>query len=114
MFSALLDNTPWPGKPGSRTAVGPFAGSADARCIAELAEPGRLLLVITADTASALALERELPFYLEQALEILTFPDWETLPYDNFSPHQDIISERLRTLYRLPSEMMSWYGEKLS
>ena len=30
------------------------------------------------------------------------FPDWETLPYDNFSPHQDIVSERVSTLYRLP------------
>uniref|UniRef100_UPI00241E05FB transcription-repair coupling factor n=1 Tax=Ectopseudomonas oleovorans TaxID=301 RepID=UPI00241E05FB len=33
---------------------------------------------------------------------ILCFPDWETLPYDSFSPHQDIISERLQTLHRLP------------
>ena len=82
--------------------MGPFHGSADARCIAELAGEERLLMVVTADTSSAIALERELPFFLSSPLEILTFPDWETLPYDNFSPHQDIISERLRTLYRLP------------
>ena len=60
-----------------------------------------MLLLITADTSSALALERELPFFLADDVEILAFPDWETLPYDNFSPHQDIISERLSTLHRL-------------
>ena len=103
MFTKLLEDTPWPGKAASRTALGPFAGSADARCIAELASPDRLLVVITADTSSALALERELPFFMDQPGTILAFPDWETLPYDNFSPHQDIISERLSTLYHLPA-----------
>ncbi|RLQ23104.1 transcription-repair coupling factor [Seongchinamella sediminis] len=102
MFTSLVQATPWPNQAGSRTALGPFYGGADARCIAELADPSRLLVVITADTSAALALERELPFYLDRELEILAFPDWETLPYDNFSPHQDIISERLSTLYRLP------------
>jgi transcription-repair coupling factor (superfamily II helicase) len=102
MFTSLVASTPWPEKAGTRTALGPFHGGADARCIAELAGPGRLLVVITPDTSTALALERELPFYVEDRLEVLAFPDWETLPYDNFSPHQDIISERLQTLYRLP------------
>ena len=81
--------------------MGPFSGSAEARCIAELANPEQLLVVITPDTSSALALERELPFFLDAGVEILAFPDWETLPYDNFSPHQDIISERLSTLHSL-------------
>ena len=103
MFTTLVANTPWPTKAGSRTALGPFSGSSEARCVAELASRQRLLLVITADTSSALALERELPFFLDQPTEILAFPDWETLPYDNFSPHQDIVSERLNTLYHLPS-----------
>ena len=103
MFRQLVDKTPWPQQPASRTALGPFSGSADACCIAELATPGRLLVVITPDTSSSLALERELPFYLDRSCAILALPDWETLPYDNFSPHQDIISERLNTLYRLPA-----------
>lgn len=103
MFSKLVEKTPWPQKAASRTAVGPFSGCAEARCIAELSAPGRLLVVITSDTSASLALERELPFFLDQPCEILVFPDWETLPYDNFSPHQDIISERLNTLYRLPT-----------
>ena len=103
MFSKLVEKTPWPQQVASRTAIGPFSGSADARCIAELAAPERLLVVITSDTSASLALERELPFFLDEPLDILVFPDWETLPYDNFSPHQDIISERLDTLYRLPA-----------
>ncbi|GAB5449965.1 MAG: transcription-repair coupling factor [Halioglobus sp.] len=107
MFTALVDSTPWPDKKGSRTALGPFSGCADAQCIAELASSssdsrGRPLLVITADTSSALTLERELPFFLGDDTQVMAFPDWETLPYDNFSPHQDIISERLRSLYHLP------------
>jgi transcription-repair coupling factor (superfamily II helicase) len=101
-FLPLIADTPWPEKTSTRTALGPFHGSAEARCIAELASKERLLVVITADTSTALTLERELPFYLEDELDVLAFPDWETLPYDNFSPHQDIISERLRTLHRLP------------
>lgn len=101
MFAKLVENTPWPSKSGTRTALGPFAGSADARCIAELAQLDRFLVVITADSATALTLERELPFYLSAGVELMSFPDWETLPYDSFSAHQDIVSERLRTLHKL-------------
>ena len=36
-------------------------------------------------------------------LDVLHFPDWETLPYDLFAPHPDIVSQRIATLYRLPS-----------
>ena len=44
----------------------------------------------------------EVRFFGGYGLESLAFPDWETLPYDRFSPYQDIVSERLATLYRLP------------
>jgi transcription-repair coupling factor (superfamily II helicase) len=62
------------------------------------------LLVLTDDTPSASRLETELRFFTgnDEALPVLHFPDWETLPYDMFSPYQDIISERLATLARLP------------
>ncbi len=61
------------------------------------------VLVITADMAAAQRLEYSLRFYMaEKDISILQFPDWETLPYDHFSPHQDIISQRLTTLSRLP------------
>jgi transcription-repair coupling factor (superfamily II helicase) len=62
------------------------------------------VLLITQDTPSALRLEHELSSLAESehnTLSICLFPDWETLPYDSFSPHQDIISQRLTTLYQL-------------
>jgi len=102
MFKELLDTLPWPAKPGTRTALGPLPGSAPARLLAEMASAAQFQLVITADTQTANTLQRELRFYGRSlALDVLTFPDWETLPYDSFSPHQDIISGRLATLYRL-------------
>ena len=76
MFLELTKNTPWPQQVATRTALGPFFGSAESRCIAELADPNRLLLVITADSSSAIALERELAFYLDKPSDILAFPDW--------------------------------------
>ncbi len=89
-----------------------------------------LVVVLVPDPLSASKLERELKFFLDrdnlnfndnssdnsngnnnddkeesdqESISILTFPDWETLPYDSFSPHQDIVSERLTTLYQLPN-----------
>jgi transcription-repair coupling factor (superfamily II helicase) len=62
------------------------------------------VLVVVSDPATALQLETELRFFLgaRDDLPIIHFPDWETLPYDSFSPHQDIVSDRLETLRRLP------------
>jgi len=61
------------------------------------------VMVITHDTPSAIRLEQELLSLAqpEHQLSICLFPDWETLPYDVFSPHQDIISQRLATLHQL-------------
>ena len=70
--------------------------------VAGMASPERLIVVITPSTAAAAEFERELAFFLEDSTPILTLPDWETLPYDNFSPHQDIVSERLATFHQLP------------
>ena len=62
-----------------------------------------LYLLVVPDTPTALKLEQELSvFYQQQDCPLLTLPDWETLPYDVFSPHQDIVSQRLKTLYQLP------------
>jgi transcription-repair coupling factor (superfamily II helicase) len=59
-------------------------------------------LIVTPDNLSASQLQEELSFFLDKKEhEILMIPDWETLPYDQFSPHQDIVSERLFTLSRL-------------
>ncbi|MDR5907275.1 transcription-repair coupling factor [Franzmannia qiaohouensis] len=73
-------------------------GSALALALARLAADAPLL-VITADTAEAQRLENDLAFFADAP--VMPFPDWETLPYDSFSPHQDIVSARLRTLREL-------------
>lgn len=62
----------------------------------------RLFVVVTPDNQTALRLEHELAFFLRDEHPILHFPDWETLPYDVFSPLSEIISERLKTLALLP------------
>ncbi len=97
----FLQNTP--SKPGDQRTWGNLKGSGTAWALQQLTQhhPG-LLLVVTRDTQTALQLEQEIPFFGAGETEILSFPDWETLPYDTFSPHQDIISQRLSTLYRLP------------
>ncbi|MEM8491168.1 MAG: transcription-repair coupling factor [Pseudomonadota bacterium] len=102
MFNTVLDQAPWPADAGTRTPVGPLYGSAASALIGELADQARLLVVLTEDTSQAQVLARELPFFMTQDAQLLQLPDWETLPYDNFSPHQDIISDRLRALHRLP------------
>lgn len=74
------------------------AGAGIALALARLADDAPLL-IITADTAGAQRLENDLNAFAR--VPVLAFPDWETLPYDSFSPHQEIISARLRTLRRL-------------
>ncbi len=82
---------------------GQLHGAGPALLIAAAAARYRgLVLAIAPDSQTALRLETELRVFGGAELEILAFPDWETLPYDGFSPHQDIISQRLATLYRLP------------
>jgi len=72
-----------------------------------LAETGRshpgLVVAVARDTHAAHALEAELGVFAGPDLDVLHFPDWETLPYDLFAPHPDIVSQRIATLYRLPS-----------
>jgi len=61
-----------------------------------------LSVVVSSDMAEAEQLQREVRFFRDDDLNLLHFPDLETLAYDHFSPHQDIISERLRCLAELP------------
>ncbi|HDS1649271.1 transcription-repair coupling factor [Stenotrophomonas maltophilia] len=63
------------------------------------------LLVVARDNHGANQLEADLQTLLgnDPALPVIAFPDWETLPYDRFSPHPDIISQRLAALHRLPA-----------
>ncbi|SDS48424.1 transcription-repair coupling factor [Pseudomonas oryzae] len=81
---------------------GNLPGAAQSLAIAEAAAGARrFTLLLTADSQSAERLQEELRFFAPE-LPVLHFPDWETLPYDVFSPHQDIISQRIAALYRLP------------
>ncbi|MEF7615961.1 transcription-repair coupling factor [Aquincola sp. MAHUQ-54] len=90
--------------PGKRFTLPRPPGSADAALLARHAlarqAEGRLLAIITAEPSDAQRLADELPFFAP-GLRVAIFPDWETLPYDTFSPHQDLISERLATLWKL-------------
>jgi transcription-repair coupling factor (superfamily II helicase) len=101
MTATSLFSHPADYKPGDRQRWGNLFGSASSLAIANAAhQSGQLTVLICNNTASALRYEQELKFYGNE-LNIVHFPDWETLPYDTFSPHQDIISERLHTLHQL-------------
>ncbi len=89
--------------PGQKSRIGPFHGSADALAIAEIAGGVRPLLVITATAADAQRLLDEIPWF-NPALKVHLLPDWETLPYDSFSPHHDLVSERLATLHQITQQ----------
>ncbi len=87
-------------KTGKRIDLPQLSGSADALAIAQLAGRGRMIAVITANPIDAKRLQDEIT-WLAPGLRLHLLPDWETLPYDSFSPHQDLISERLSTLYAI-------------
>ncbi|MDR2243951.1 MAG: transcription-repair coupling factor, partial [Burkholderiales bacterium] len=98
---------------GQKITLPTMAGSGDALALAQTAtachQQKSTLLVICEDAANVQRLEEEMRWWLTQtkhpqtriAARIVVFPDGETLPYDPFSPHQDLISERMATLYRM-------------
>jgi transcription-repair coupling factor (superfamily II helicase) len=90
--------------PGKRYTLPRPVASADALLLAQLARRDqaarRPTAIITADASDAQRLMDEIAFFAPE-LRCALFPDWETLPYDTFSPHQDLISERLATLWRI-------------
>ena len=90
--------------PGKRYTLPRPTGSADALLLAQLGlrekSAGKLTAIVTADATDAQRLIDEMAFFAP-GLRCVLFPDWETLPYDSFSPHQDLISERLATLWRI-------------
>ncbi|KZC40851.1 transcription-repair coupling factor, partial [Rhodanobacter sp. FW510-R12] len=98
-----IKHPPLPTTPRQRRYWTPPHGSARALLLAEAARTHEGLLVVVArDTQRAQALEAELKIFAG-GLPVLHFPDWETLPYDVFSPHPEIVSQRIATLYRLPN-----------
>ena len=100
---SLIKHPPLPSTPKQRRYWTPPHGSARALLIAEAARThDGLLVAVTRDTQRAQALEAELKIFAS-GLPVLHFPDWETLPYDVFSPHPEIVSQRIATLYQLPN-----------
>lgn len=90
-----------PSKAGDVRQLGELVGSAFAIEAARIAEQhDGLVVLIASDMQNALQLTSEIGQFT--TLNVNTLPDWETLPYDSFSPHQDIISSRLSMLYQLP------------
>jgi transcription-repair coupling factor (superfamily II helicase) len=97
-----LKRPPLPTTPKQRRYWATPTGSGWALTVAEAARDHQgLLVVVTRDTQRASALEDELKVFAG-GLPVLHFPDWETLPYDVFSPHQEIVSQRIATLFQLP------------
>ena len=91
-------------QPGKRFSLPRPPANADALLLAQLAQrekaQGRTTAIVTADALDAQRLVEEIAFFAPDVRCVL-FPDWETLPYDTFSPHQDLVSERLASLWRI-------------
>jgi transcription-repair coupling factor (superfamily II helicase) len=102
--SALTKSIP---KPGNRFALPALHGSADAYALAQIAldlkSRGQMLAIVVANASDAQRLRDEIPWFGGDQLRCHLLPDWETLPYDAFSPHQDLVSERLATLHEITS-----------
>ena len=93
-----------PKKASQRRHWGDLPGSAQSLVITQtLVENPDFSLVIVEDSHAAEQAFNELRFFLPEDIPVLLFPDWETLIYDSFSPHQDIISTRLAILNQLPT-----------
>ncbi len=106
MSSAILPSTGIPSNADDHRSWGRVKSGATPYLIHTLLNKlDSFCLLITKDSQQAYAIENGLKFFRDEQQsndEILVFPDWETLPYDTFSPHEDIISQRLDTLNRLP------------
>lgn len=105
-MSKKLLNFPLPEKLGMHLTFGQLPGASMSLALYTTAKQAdSLLLIITSEVSQANQLQREINFFKqdEDVWPILIFPDWETLPYDHFSPHADIISERMTILQQLPN-----------
>jgi transcription-repair coupling factor (superfamily II helicase) len=99
----LIPPTRIPSHPGARLRFGRLIGASAALAAAELAaRGGRPLLVLAESPRHADLLEEEIRWFGGTGLAVHHFVEWETLPWDSFSPYQDIISQRLAVLAVLP------------
>ncbi len=103
MTSIDIRQSVLPGAPGQRVSWGSLHGSADALAIAHAHRHAadRQWLVVCASPAEADRMAARLAFYHRDPGAVRVFPDAETLPYDSFSPHPDLVSDRIRRLAEL-------------
>ena len=87
---------------GERRWIGNLAGALSSLLLAELVQQAKhqLIVMVAKNTTQVSQIEEELHFF---GIKPHLFPDWETLPYDRLSPHQDIVSERLALLSNMPN-----------
>lgn len=89
-------------KAGEKRWIGSLLGSSAALLFKEIAiQSSNLYVIVTRNNQHLAQLESELEFY---GIKPIIFPDWEILPYDRLSPHQDIVSERLAILSNMPQK----------
>ncbi len=104
MIEHLLPDDAGPDAARPHVRWGQLYGGSSALAIAEAATRARGPLLVLAEGArEAERFHGEIAFFAGERLPVRLFPDWETLPYDLFAPHPDIVSERLATLHELPS-----------
>ncbi|MBN8886638.1 MAG: transcription-repair coupling factor [Rudaea sp.] len=104
MTDSLLLHPPLPRDPKQRRYWNAPHGSSLALAIAAAARAhDSVVVAVTRDTHAAHTLETDLRTLAGDAVDVLHFPDWETLPYDLFPPHPEIVSQRISALYRLPT-----------
>ncbi len=98
-----------PQKMGERLDIGQVTPGATGFVASNIAKKAQSVVVmVTKDQQTGLQLAAELSFFLTgENISVDLFPDWETLPYDHFSPHKDILSQRLSILSRLPHNKRS-------
>jgi len=93
-----------PASGGKISSIGQLIGAGAALALVELARAAEgPLIALARDPRHADRLEAEIRYFAGRDLAVEHFVEWETLPYDAFSPHQDIISQRLSVLARLPA-----------
>jgi transcription-repair coupling factor (superfamily II helicase) len=104
MMQKMLINPPLPRDAKRRAFWISPPGSSHALALAEASRAhDGIVVAVTHDTHAAHTLEADLQLFAGNAIDIMHFPDWETLPYDLFPPHPDIVSRRIAAMYRLPS-----------
>lgn len=102
----MATHPPVPSKTGDLISWGNVQGSHLAHGIAHAAQSfSGLTLVVANNSSESQRLTEEIRYFFDG--DVFNLPDWETLPYDYFSPHQDIISERLSTLVKIPQSKNS-------